>query len=277
MTTSIHTFVPQLRSARWFNIQQDNIANETARLSSGERLLRANDNAASIAISGGIRTKIISYNQATRNAQDGQEMLRTAEGGLDETSKMLQRMRELVMRGSNDHLTELDRAKIFDEIKNLSQDIDLVADRTHYNKIELLKGGQAATTGFTFVVNLTMEDSINVKIQAADASALGIQTSQLAVDNPNSACTTLERIDKAIEQVATIRSQIGTGIERLHHAIANLGVTTHSAMESQSIIRELDTARESVRLARDQVMSESSRAMFTQANAFARNVLELLR
>ncbi|MBM3268474.1 MAG: flagellin [Candidatus Sericytochromatia bacterium] len=119
MPSSVHTFVPQLRSARLFNMQTDNIANEVARLSSGERMLRATDNAASIAISGGIRTKIISYNQASRNAQDAQNMLQTAEGGLDETAKMLQRMRELVLRGTNDTLTDVDRAKVYSEIENL--------------------------------------------------------------------------------------------------------------------------------------------------------------
>ncbi|MBM3267373.1 MAG: hypothetical protein FJZ01_06975 [Candidatus Sericytochromatia bacterium] len=127
------------------------------------------------------------------------------------------------------------------------------------------------------MVNLTTENSINVKIKAADAASLGVQAADLKVDNKDNATGALVRLDKAIENVATIRSQIGTGIERLTHSINSLGVTTATAQDSQSVIRELDTAKESVRLARDRIMSDSSRAMFVQANKLASLVLDLFK
>ncbi len=276
MPLSTRTFVPQLRSARLFGIQTNEMANQTARLASGERLLRANDNAAGIAISETIRTRVISYNAAGRNARDAQDMLQTAEGGLDETAKILQRMRELILRGANDSLTDMDKAKIADELRGLSIDIDLISERTHYNGKKLLAGGDASQ-GFTFVVDADAIHNINVKIATASAAALGVLSTQLSVDTAANASITLTKLDAAIEKVANTRSQIGSHIEELSHAVASLGVTSNAASESQSIIRELDTARESSRLARNKIMSESSRAMFTQANQTAMQVLKLLQ
>lgn len=277
MPVSIKTFVPQLRAARLFNIQTNEMANETARLASGERLLRANDNAAGIAISETIRTRVMAYNAATRNAQEAQDMLQTAEGGLDETAKILQRMRELVLRGANDAMTDLDKAKIADELRGLATDIDLIAERTHYNGKKLLAGGDAATQGFTFAVDADVVHNINVKIDTASAAALGVLSTMLSVDNTANASVAITRLDAAIEKVANIRSRLGSHIEELSHAVASLRVTATAAHESQSIIRELDTAREATRLARNRVLSESSRAMFVQANQAATYVLELLK
>lgn len=276
MPVSIQTFVPQLRAARLFNIQTSEMANETARLASGERLLRANDNAAGIAISETIRTRVISYNAATRNAQEAQDMLQTAEGGLNETAQILQRMRELVLRGANDAMTDLDKAKIADELRGLAVDIDLISERTHYNGKKLLAGGDASK-GFTFVVDADAIHNISVKIDTASAAALGVLSTQIAVDNTHNASIALTKLDAAIEKVANVRSRIGSHIEELGHAVASLKVTSNAAHESQSLIRELDTAKEASRLARNKVLSESSRAMFVQANQAAGLVLQLLK
>jgi flagellin len=260
-----------------YDVQTTNIANEIPRLSSGERMLRANDNAAGIALSENLRTQVISYNQAVRNCQDATSMLRTAEGGLDETGKILSRMRELVVRGASDTNTEADRAKIFQELEALSDDIEIISDRTHFNNIKLLKGGAAETTGFTFAIDLRVEHGINVKVSAADTAALGVQASDLKVDTHANAEKSLKNIDTAIEKVAAIRSRLGAGMESLAHAAASLSVTSNAANSSQSLIRELDTAQESIRLSRDQILSQSSRAMFVQANQIATSVLDLLR
>ncbi|MBM3275642.1 MAG: hypothetical protein FJZ00_10845 [Candidatus Sericytochromatia bacterium] len=153
----------------------------------------------------------------------------------------------------------------------------IISDRTHFNNIKLLKGGAAQTTGFTFAIDLKLEHGINIKIDAADTAALSVRTSDLKVDSHANAEQSLKNIDTAIEKVAAIRNRLGAGMESLGHAAASLNVTSNAANASQSLIRELDTAQESIRLSRNQIMSQSSRAMFVQANQIATSVLNLPR
>jgi len=186
-------------------------------------------------------------------------------------------MRELAVQGANDTLTVSDRNNITDELQALSKEIDRIAQQTQFNTHNLLNGGTANTTGFTFQVGANCNQYMNIVICTSNSEALGVLFTQISVDNALNASNTICKLDDAIAMVSACRSQLGANINRLEHTIANLNVQSENMSASGSRIRDLDMAAEASRMTRNQILTQSSQAMLGQANQAPQQILQLLR
>jgi flagellin len=277
MGLRINTNITAMNAHRLLGINDSNLGKSLQKLSSGLRINQASDDAAGLAIAEKFKSQVMGLNQATANSSDAINMLQTAEGGLNETQVILQRMRELAVQGANDTLTVSDRNNITDELQALSKEIDRIAATTQFNSHVLLDGGTASTSGFTFQVGANCNQFLNVVISTANAEALGVLFTQISVDNASSASATICNLDDALAKVSAMRSKLGANINRLEHTVANLNVQAENMAASESRIRDLDMAKEASNLTRNQILSHSSQAMLSQANQQPQSVLSLLR
>jgi Flagellin and related hook-associated proteins len=277
MGLRINTNVGALNAHRQLTTNDIALSKSLQRLSSGLRINGAADDAAGLTIAEKMNSQVRGLNQAGRNAQDSISMLQTAEGALIETEAILQRMRELSVQGANDTLTASDRAAIKTELDQLSAEVDRIAGTTQFNTQVLLNGGSVATSGLTLQVGANSGQVINVTINTASASALGVTTGSLAVDSAANASTTIAALDTAIANVSENRSKLGAFINRLDHTIKNLSVSAENLSAAESRIRDLDMAAEVMTMTRNQILTQSSTSMLAQANQSTQNVLGLLR
>ncbi|MNR75312.1 Flagellin [compost metagenome] len=277
MGLRINTNVGALNAHRQLTTNDIALSKSLQRLSSGLRINGAADDAAGLTIAEKMNSQVRGLNQAGRNAQDSISMLQTAEGALIETEAILQRMRELSVQGANDTLTASDRAAIKTELDQLSAEVDRIAGTTQFNTQVLLNGGSVASSGLTLQVGANSGQVINVTINTASASALGVTTGSLAVDSAANASTTISALDTAIANVSENRSKLGAFINRLDHTIKNLSVSAENLSAAESRIRDLDMAAEVMTMTRNQILTQSSTSMLAQANQSTQNVLGLLR
>jgi flagellin len=277
MGLRINTNITAMNAHRLLGINDGNLSRSLSKLSSGLRINTAADDSAGLAIAEKFKAQVIGLNQAASNSQDAINLLQTAEGGMNETEVILQRMRELAVQGANDTLTLSDRNNITDELQALSKEIDRIAAATQFNSHVLLNGGTAAVSGFTFQVGANCNQFLNVQICTVNSQALGVLFTQISVDNAASASQSICNIDDAIARVSACRSQLGANINRLEHTIANLNTQAENMAASESRIRDLDMAKETSALTRNQILAQSSQAMLGQANQAPQGVLHLLR
>lgn len=265
-----------------YNTQRQLTANNNAqsksleKLSSGFRINRAADDAAGLAISEKMRNQIRGLEQASKNALDGISLIQTAEGALNETHAMLQRMAELYTQAANEVLTTSDTAKIDAEISQLKSQIDDIATQTSFNTKNLL--GNAAPASLTFQVGANKNETITLNLQKATANALGIDALDALDDATNAKATgNLEKIQKAIDTVSTNRSNLGAVQNRLEHTINNLGTTSENLQAAESRIRDVDMAKEMSESTKINILQQAATAMLAQANQQPQGVLQLLR
>jgi len=251
------------------------------KLSSGFRINRAADDAAGLAISEKMRNQIRGLEQANKNALDGISLIQTAEGALNETHAMLQRMAELYTQAANEVLTTNDTAKIEKEINQLSSQIDAISSQTKFNTKDLLSTG-VANKALTFQVGANAGDTIILSLAAADTGTLGIAAGDLtALDDPDTLNATatgnLSLIQDAINSVSAMRSDLGAVQNRLEHTINNLGTTSENLQAAESRIRDVDMAKEMSESTKTNILQQAATAMLAQANQQPQGVLQLLR
>jgi flagellin len=244
------------------------------KLSSGLRINRAADDAAGLAISEKMRNQVSGTKQAMRNAQDGISMIQTAEGALNETHAILNRMRDLAVQAKNGTLKDDDRDKLNKEFTALQTEINRIADTTEFNTMKLLDGSQANGIVFHVGANTGKPHEISIALNASTADALGVAGS--AVSTAKDAETAIDSIDKAISDVSTTRGSLGAVQNRLEHTINNLGVISENLAASESRIRDVDMAEEMTDFSKNQILTQSATAMLAQANAKPQSVLKLL-
>ena len=250
------------------------------KLSSGMRINRAADDAAGLAISEKMRGQIKGLNMATKNSQDGISLIQTAEGALNETHSILQRMRELSVQSANDTNTTEDREKLQLEMNQLRQELDRVSTSTEFNTRKLLTG-EYAEGGLTFHIGANKDQ--NVKFQVADMGAtnLGIagatEEEAISISTQADANNAIKTVNDALERVSVERAKFGALQNRLEHTINNLRVSGENLQASESRIRDADMANEMVSLNKDKIISQSGTAMLAQANAKPQSVLQLLQ
>ncbi|ADL52100.1 flagellin [Clostridium cellulovorans] len=265
-----------MNAQRNMSINNGSAAKSMEKLSSGLRINRAGDDAAGLSISEKMRAQIRGLNQASRNAQDGISLIQTAEGALNETQSILQRMRELAVQAANDTNVAVDRSAIKSEIDTLTTEIDRIAKTTQFNEKNLLTGSLAATgvklqIGANSDANLTLE----IKIGSMAASALGI--SGLDVASNGVATAAITSINSAIKTVSTQRSSLGANQNRLEHTIANLDNASENLQAAESRVRDVDMAKEMMSFTKNNILQQAAQAMLAQANQAPQNVLQLLR
>ncbi len=276
MGLRINSNIEALNAHRHLTTVSNQLAKSMERLSSGLRINRASDDAAGLAISEKMLAQVKGLDQAIRNAQDGISLVQTAEGALQETHSILQRMRELAVQAANDTLATEDRQAIQEEVKNLLAEVDRIAQATQFNTITLLGGTGTADLVVSFYVGPGpgTVHVIDLTIGAANTAALAI--TDISVNTAGSAQDAIGVLDNAIKAVSKIRSNLGAMQNRLEHTIANLGVASENLQAANSRIRDVDMASEMMTYTKLQILQQAGTAMLAQANLAPQAVLKLL-
>jgi len=277
--------ISALNTYRQLSINTTNGSKSLEKLSSGFRINRAGDDAAGLAISEKMRGQIRGLNQAERNSQDAISLIQTAEGALNETHSILQRMRELAVQAASDTNTskvdtvEGDRDEIQKEIAQLLEEIDRISTDTEFNTMTLLNG-DFGTTGLTFQVGANETQVVSLKIDNMSTSTTGLNLS--ATTNVNlatqaSAAAAITTVDTAIRKVSSERAKLGAMQNRLEHTINNLGTTSENLTASEARIRDVDMAKEMMEFTKNSILQQAATAMLAQANQQPQGVLQLLQ
>ena len=252
-------------------------SNSLAKLSSGLRINKAGDDAAGLAISEKMKAQIGGLTQAKRNAQDGISLVQTAEGALNESHSILERMRDLTVQGKNGTLTDEDRESINKELNALHSELTRISDTTEFNTQNLL--GSTATTGasFTFQIGANQGQTLTVTIgNMSGTSLLGVDAANFTLGKAAAnADKMLGSIDKAIKTVSDQRATLGAVQNRLEHTINNLTATNENLSEANSRIRDVDMAEEMMTFTKSNILSQAATSMLAQANAMPNSVLNL--
>ena len=263
-----------MNANRQMGINNTNQGKSIEKLSSGLRINRAGDDAAGLSISEKMRGQIRGLEQGSRNAQDGISLIQTAEGALNETHSILQRMRELSVQSANDTNIEEDRELIDKEFQQLKEEIDRIASQTQFNKQSLLSEN-ADGTDIDFQVGANASQTITVSLKRMDAEGLGIDGSDITdKTNANDSITAL---DTAIKSVSTHRSTLGAIQNRLESAISSTDNTAENLQAAESRIRDVDMASEMMNFSKTNILSQAAQSMLAQANSAPQGVLSLLQ
>jgi flagellin len=272
----INTNVASLSAQRSLGINNRESQNTLSKLSSGSRITRAADDAAGLAISEKLNARIKSTAQANRNANDGISMVQTAEGGLDEVSNMLTRLRELSIQSASDTVGDTERSFSDMEYQNLKQEIERISQVTEFNGMKLLSG-QGDKLDFQIGVNNDdFQDRISYDVQNTNASIASLGVDSLSVSTKEGAQNSLQNIDSAIEKVSGQRAALGAIQNRLISTSNNLQITNENLSSANSRIRDVDYAQASADNARNNILGQAGTAVLAQANQQGQNALRLI-
>ncbi|MDQ0048934.1 flagellin [Paenibacillus polymyxa] len=292
--------IAAMNTHRQLNANTTNTNKAIEKLSSGLRINRAGDDAAGLAISEKMRGQIRGLDMATKNGQDSISLIQTAEGALNETHSILQRMRELAVQSSNDTNTDKDREALQNEVDELAKEITRISNTTEFNTKKLLDGSASGSSGVTSSADLTFHiganqgQNITLTIKAMDADTLGVTGSNasnagaagttaaiandgISISSQTSADAAITTINTAIETVSAERAKLGAYQNRLEHTINNLGTTSENLSAAESRIRDVDMAKEMMNQTKNNILAQASQAMLAQANQQPQAVLQLLR
>ena len=255
-----------------------------AKLSSGERINKAGDDASGLAVSEKMRSQIRGLNQASRNIGDAVSFVQVAEGYLAETTDVLQRIRELAVQASNGVYSDEDRMQIQVEVSQLVAEVDRIASSAQFNGMNLLTGrfSKESDTVMQFQVGANADQSIRAYIGTMTASALGLkdiqgEDNQISISSPDEANTTIATLDEALKNVNKQRADLGAYQNRMEMAQKGINVAAENTQAAESRIRDADMATEMVEYTKQQVLAQASVAMLSQANSQSQNVLALLQ
>ncbi|MEY8303532.1 flagellin N-terminal helical domain-containing protein [Anaerosalibacter bizertensis] len=279
----INNNIPALNTHRIFTGNTNAMQKSLERLSSGKRINRAADDAAGMAISQKMQAQVRGLRQASRNSLDGISLIQTAEGALNEIHAMLQRMRELSVQGANGTYTEDDLKAIGDEIVQLTEQIDQIANNTEFNGKKLLNGKEkvqlqvGANEGQTIEIDM---NDINATISGLEINDFKKEIEAAEKDEKLSnekIANGIEIFNTAIDRVAGMRSKLGAYQNRLEHTMKNIDNTAENLTASMSRIEDADMALEMSEFTRLNILQQAGTAMLAQANQLPQGVLQLLR
>jgi flagellin len=246
------------------------------RLSSGFRINRAGDDAAGLAISENLKAQIRGLKQASRNAQDGVSLVQVAEGGLNEISTILIRLRELGVQAASDTIGPVERQFLNVEYDQLVSEVDRIADGTEFNGTPLLSGTGSILDFQVGTRNDPNIDRLSFDASKADANSAALGINLTSVADKASAQNSLSSIDSAIVSVSAMRADFGAIQNRLQSTIGNLGVSVENMSAANSRIRDVDVAEETSELTRNNILLNAGTSVLAQANQSANTALQLL-
>ncbi|EID85528.1 Flagellin [Treponema sp. JC4] len=269
-------------------IQDLNAQKNMEKLSSGLKINRAGDDASGLAVSEKMRSQIRGLHQASTNAQNGISFIQTTEGFLQETTDIIQRIRELAVQSSNGIYTSEDRMQIQVEVSSLIAEVDRIASCAQFNGMNMLTGRFARPTGenevtasMWFHIGANMDQRTQVFIGTMSAMALGLRNvgdeSIMTLETPDEANRAIGTLDEALKRINKQRADLGAYQNRLEKTVTGLDIGAENLQASESRIRDTDMAATMVDFTRDQVLSQAGTAMLAQANQSSQNVLSLLR
>lgn len=276
MGLRISTNVASLNAQKNLVGTQRGMNQSLARLSSGFRINQAADDAAGLAISENLRGQIRGLRQAHRNANDGISLVQVAEGGLNEVSNMIIRLRELAVQASSDTIGDTERKFLDVEYQQLKSEIQRVTEVTKFNGRDLLNGTGGVIDIQVGTNNDPFKDRISFNASAANASldALGLSAESLA--EKTSAQTSMEVLDRALVSVNAIRANFGAMQNRLQSTAANIAISDENLSAANSRIRDADIAAESAELTRNNILMQAGVSVLGQANNMSNIALKLL-
>ncbi len=280
MTISLKTNVPSLRAQTNLSQTSEILNKSIERLSSGNKIINAQDDPAGLAISERLRSQIRGNVVNQKNVNDGVSALQVAEGGMSEIGDILIRMRELALQASNGTLTGSDRNFLNTELTELKTEINRIAQSTKFNGVTLLSGG-LSVSGMTLQVGLNnnTSDRMTINLRNLTSSGLGTTTTITNVtisQSAGQARTMLSIIDAAISDVSEARSLIGAQLSRLGSSFRNLQVAHYNLSSAQSRIRDVDVASETAEMTRNQILMQAGVSVLSQANNAPQIALSLL-
>ena len=258
------------------------------KLSSGLKINRAGDDASGLAVSEKMRSQIRGLNKASENAQNGLSFIQTTEGYLQETTDIIQRIRELAVQSSNGIYTEEDRMQIQVEVSQLIAEVDRIASQAQFNGLNMLtgrfardEGTNAVTASMWFHIGANMDQRMQVYIGTMTATALNLRNlgdeTIMSLESPDEANRAIGTLDEALKKLNKQRADLGGYYNRLEHAIRGIDIAAENLQSAESRIRDTDMAKEMVDFTKNQVLQQSGMAILAQANQSTQNVLSLLR
>ncbi len=275
-------------SNRQLGVTNLSLQKDMEKLSSGMKINRAGDDASGLAVSEKMRSQIRGLNQASRNASNGISFIQTTEGYLQETTDIMQRIRELAVQASNGIYSDEDRMQIQVEVSQLVAEVDRIASSAQFNGMNMLTGRFAMPTGensvtgsMWFHIGANMDQRMSVYIGTMTASALGIRNvgdeTILSLAAPDDANRAIGTIDEALKKINKQRADLGGYQNRLDYAVKGIDIAAENLQASESRIRDTDMAAQMVEFTKNQVLTQAGTAMLAQANTQAQTVLSLLR
>jgi len=266
-----------MNANRNVNINSTSASKSMQKLSSGLRINNAADDAAGLAISEKMRGQTRGLDQGSRNAQDGISLIQTAEGALNETTSILQRMRELSVQSATATNTTADRAAISTEFTQMKSEITRIGTQTEFNTKALIGGAfSGAAAALKFQIGPNASQTIDLNIKTMTATGLVI-TALVLVNTATNAQIATTALDKALASVSTERANLGSVQNRLEHTINNLNTSSENLQTSESRIRDVDMAKEMSEFSKNNILSQAAQAMLAQANQQPQQILQLLR
>ena len=275
--TVIGTNISAMRASTASSRAEVGLSKAIERLSTGQRINNASDDAAGLAISTRMTSEVRGLNMAMRNANDGISLAQTAEGGMNEITNMLQRMRELSVQSANGTLSAGDRTNLQAEVTQLIGQIGDISGRTDFNGVKLLNGTNASVAIQT---GSKAGESVTITLANVQASALTDGTTAVSAINISTkagADLALSSLDAALNTVTTAQANLGASQNRLQATVSSLTDRVTNISESRSRILDADFSAESTQLAKFQILNQASTAMLAQANQSQQGVLSLLR
>ena len=275
-----------MHSNRTLAVSNEQLQAYIEKLSSGQRINKAGDDASGLAVSEKMRSQIRGLNQANRNIQNGVSFIQSTEGYLQETTDILQRIRELAVQSSNGIYSDEDRMQIQVEVSQLVAEVDRIASQAQFNGMNTLTGAFASDSVsgrvMQFQIGANVDQNARVYIGTMTAEALGLKGAQgsdeqIGIDSPDKANMAIASIDNALLTVSKQRADLGAYQNRFEMASNGIGVAAENLQAAESRIRDTDMASEMVEYTKNQILSQAGTAMLAQANSQSQNVLALLR
>ena len=275
-------------SNRQLGVTQLANTKDMEKLSSGEKINRAGDDASGLAVSEKMRSQIRGLNQASRNASNGISFIQTTEGYLQEATDIVQRIRELAVQSSNGIYSDEDRMQIQVEVSSLIAEVDRIASCAQFNGMNMLTGRFALPTGENTVtasmwlhIGANMDQRTQVYIGTMTAAALGLREvgteTIMSIAEPDLANQSIGTLDEALKAINKQRADLGAYQNRLEFTVKGLDIAAENLQASESRIRDTDMASQMVEFTKNQVLSQAGTAMLAQANAQSQSVLSLLQ
>lgn len=275
----VNTNIASLNSWRNLQSSQASMNSSLEKLSSGKKINRAADDASGLAISEKMTSQINGLDQATQNAQNGISLIQTAEGALNETTAIIQRMRTLAVQSRNDTNTNSDRAQTQKEVTQLLAEVNRIANTTQFNTKNLLDGSlSGANKGLVFQIGANQGQVLSVNVgNMRTSAAQGLAISAVSVGTASAASKAISLLNNALSRVSSQRASLGAVQNRLTHTVNNLEVASENLSAARSNLQDTDMAKEMANYSKQQVLIQSGTAMLAQANQSSQSVLKLLQ
>lgn len=276
MGLRINTNVASLNAQRNLMGTKWGLDKSLEKLSSGYRINRAGDDAAGLAISENLRAQVRGLKQASRNAQDGISLVQVAEGGLNEISSIMIRLRELAVQAASDTIGPVERQFLNVEYDQLVSEVDRIADATEFNGTPLLSGTGSVLDFQVGTRNDPNIDRLTFDASKADANSAALGVNLTSVADKASAQNSLSAIDQAIVSVSAMRADFGAIQNRLQSTVGNIAVSVENLSAANSRIRDVDVAEETAELTRNNILLQAGTSVLAQANQTSNTALSLL-